>query len=129
MKKGVFTQPGSFATFSIPPGDVGYFFDCVAKLDRFCAAELGYRLIRLCAESILRRSRRFTAAHLLRRTGDWHQWWRPAEELDEAPQVLSGCGQQHLIFNPTQASQPQAVELEDALHMRKLHLDFFALPA
>jgi hypothetical protein len=26
MKKGVFTQPGSFATFSIPPGDVGYFF-------------------------------------------------------------------------------------------------------
>jgi hypothetical protein len=26
MKLGVFTQPGSFATFSIPPGDVGYFF-------------------------------------------------------------------------------------------------------
>jgi hypothetical protein len=33
MKLGVFTQPGSFATFSIPPGDVGYFFDCVAKLE------------------------------------------------------------------------------------------------
>ena len=32
--------------------------DCVAKLDRFCAAELGYRLIRLCAESIWRRFRR-----------------------------------------------------------------------
>jgi hypothetical protein len=50
----------------------------------------------------------FTPAHLLRRTGDRRRRWRrPAEELDEASQVLSGCGQQHLIFNPTRfASSP-----------------------
>ena len=33
----------------------------------------------------------------LRRTGECGRWRRTTEELDEAPQVLSGCGQQHLI--------------------------------
>jgi len=34
-----------------------------------------------------------------------------------------------LAPRPAQASQSQPVELEDSLHMRKLHLDLFALPA
>jgi hypothetical protein len=34
-----------------------------------------------------------TLVDRLRRTGDCRRWGRAAEELDEAPQVLSGCGQ------------------------------------
>src|SRR6476469_4976578 len=34
-----------------------------------------------------------TLVDRLRRTGDCRRWRRAAEELDEAPQVLSGCGQ------------------------------------
>ena len=63
----------------------------------------------------------------LRCTGDCSRWRRTAEELDEAPQVLCGGGQEHLIFSPAQAAQPQPVELKDALHVRKPHLDLFAL--
>ena len=45
------------------------------------------------------------------------------------PQVLSGCGQEHLIFGSAQAAQSQPIELKNALHVRKPHLDLFALPA
>jgi hypothetical protein len=51
-----------------------------------------------------------------------------AEEFDKTPQVLCGRGQQHFVFCPAQASQAKPVELEDALHVRKSHLDLLALP-
>jgi hypothetical protein len=61
----------------------------------------------------------------LRRAGGCGGWRWAAEELDEAAQVLSGCGQEHFIFGSAQAAQPQPVELKDALHVREPHLDFF----
>ena len=60
-------------------------------------------------------------------TGLRRQWRWP--ELDEPPQVLRGRGEQDLVPRAAQASQPKPVEPEDALHMRKSHLDLFALPA
>src|SRR5258708_6777048 len=53
--------------------------------------------------------------------------WGTAEQLDESPQVLRGCGEQHLVPRAAQASQSKAVEPEDALHVRESHLDFLAL--
>ena len=52
-----------------------------------------------------------------------------AEELDQPPQVLRRRSEQHLIPGTTQASQSKPVEPEDALHVRKPHLDLLALPA
>ena len=51
------------------------------------------QLVAFCAESVLRHYRPTRLADRLRRTGDCGRWRRAAEELDEAPQVLSGCGQ------------------------------------
>jgi len=60
---------------------------CFFHLGRFayCSA--------FSAESVLRHYRPTRLADRLRRTGDCGRWRRAAEELDEAPQVLSGCGQ------------------------------------
>ena len=51
------------------------------------------QLVAFSAESVLRHYRPTRLADRLRRTGDCGRWRRAAEELDEAPQVLSGCGQ------------------------------------
>src|SRR5215469_3332018 len=64
----------------------------------------------------------------LRRTSR-RQWWRTANELDEPPQVLRGCGEQHLVSCAAQASQSKPVQPENALHMRKSHLDLLAFAA
>src|SRR6266498_2695196 len=53
--------------------------------------------------------------------------WGTAEEVNEPPQVLRGCGEQHLVPRAAQASQSKPVEPEDALHVRKSHLDLLAL--
>src|SRR6516164_7453596 len=65
----------------------------------------------------------------LRRTSRRRQWWRTANELDEPPQVLRGCGEQHLVSRAAQASQSKPVQPENALHMRKSHLDLLAFAA
>ena len=83
------------------------------------------QLVAFSAGSVLRHYRPTRLVDRLRRTGDCRRWRRAAEELDEAPQVLSGCGQD-LIFSPAQASQSKSVELEDSLHVSKTHLDLFA---
>ena len=51
------------------------------------------QLVAFSADSVLRHYRPTSLADRLRRTGDCGRWRRAAEELDEAPQVLSGCGQ------------------------------------
>ena len=51
------------------------------------------QLVAFSAGSVLRHYRPTRLADRLRRTGDCGRWRRAAEELDEAPQVLSGCGQ------------------------------------
>src|SRR6516164_11581252 len=51
----------------------------------------------------------------LRRTSRRRQWWRTANELDEPPQVLRGCGEQHLVSRAAQASQSKPVQPENAL--------------
>src|SRR6516162_9454304 len=54
---------------------------------------------------------------------------RTAEKLSKPPQVLCSCGKQHFILGAAQATQPKPVELQDALHMSKPHLDLLALAA
>ncbi len=56
---------------------------------------------------------------------DWR--WGTAEDLNEPPQVLRGCGEQHFVPRAAQASQSKPVEPENALHMRKSHLNLLAL--
>ena len=51
------------------------------------------QLVAFSAGSVLRHYRPTRLVDRLRRTGDCRRWRRAAEELDEAPQVLSGCGQ------------------------------------
>jgi hypothetical protein len=58
-----------------------------------------------------------------------HRWRRTAEKLSKPPQVLCSCGEQHFILGAAQATQPKPVELQDALHMSKPHLDLLALAA
>ena len=67
--------------------------------------------------------------HQLRRTGSRRDWRRTAEELDETPQVLRGCSEQHLVLYSAQAAQPKSIELQDALHVGKSHLDLLAFAA
>ena len=50
--------------------------------------------------------RRHLLTRQLRRTGSRGDWRRTAEELDETPQVLRGCSEQHLILYSAQAAQP-----------------------
>ena len=63
----------------------------------------------------------------LQRASDCDRRWGTAEEVNEPPQVLRGCGEQHLVPRAAQASQSKPVEPEDALHVRKSHLDLLAL--
>jgi hypothetical protein len=67
-----------------------------------------------------------TSAPRLRRTGSRRDWRRTAEELDETPQVLRGCSEQHLVLYSAQAAQPKSIELQDALHVREPHFYFLA---
>ena len=73
--------------------------------------------------------RRHLLTHQLRRTGSRRDWRRTAEELDETPQVLRSCSEQHLILYSAQAAQPKSIELQDALHVGKSHLDLLAFAA
>ena len=74
----------------------------------------------------LRHRRNQCLTHQLCWTGR-RRWRRTVEKLDEPPQILRGCGEQDLISRAGQASQSKPVEPEDALHMRKSHLDLLAL--
>src|SRR5580704_1575258 len=73
--------------------------------------------------------RRHLLTHQLRRTGSRRDWRRTAEELDETPQVLRGRSEQHLVLYSAQAAQPKSIELQNALHVGKSHLDLLAFAA
>ena len=65
----------------------------------------------------------------LRSAGGWrHRRWS-SDILGELSQVLGGGDEQNLVAGAAQAPQPQPVELQDALHVGKQHLDFLALSA
>ena len=57
------------------------------------------------------------------------RWRGTTEKLGEPPQVLRGCCKQYFVSDATQAPEPEPVEPENALHMRKSHLNFLALAA
>ena len=57
------------------------------------------------------------------------RWRGTAEELGEPPQVLRSCREQHFVPDAAQAPQPEPVEPENALHVRKSHLNLLALAA
>jgi hypothetical protein len=61
----------------------------------------------------------------LRRTS-CRQWRWIAQELSETAQVLRGRGEQHFVPGAAQAPQSKPVKLQDALHMRKSHLNLLA---
>jgi hypothetical protein len=63
----------------------------------------------------------------LRCAGSCERWWGTAKQLDEAPEVLRGCCEQHLVPCAAQASPSKPAEPMDALHVRKSHLDLLAL--
>jgi hypothetical protein len=65
--------------------------ECVAKLGYFCGLA-GLSVGQLVAFSAVPFDGRQIRLAGLRGTGDYRRWRRAAEELDEAPQVLSGCG-------------------------------------
>src|SRR5262249_12467129 len=65
----------------------------------------------------------------LREANGGHRWRRTAEQLSKPPQVLCSCGEYAFIVSAAQATQPKPVELQDALHMSKPHLDLLALVA
>ena len=75
-------------TYCAADADGRFSEDCVAKPGCFFAARPDLSIGQLVA--FYRHTR---LADRLRRTGDCGRWWRAAEELGEAPQVLSGCGQ------------------------------------
>src|SRR5262244_957345 len=52
----------------------------------------------------------------LREANGGHRWRRTAEKLSKPPQVLCRCGVQHFILGAALATQPEPVELLDALH-------------
>ena len=64
----------------------------------------------------------------IRSTAWRHRWW-PSDILSELSQVLSGGDEQNLVAGAAQAPQPEPVELQDALHVGKQHLDLLALSA
>jgi len=51
---------------------------------------------------------------------------RPRDVLRQLAQVLGGGGEQDFVAGAAQAAQPEAVELEDALHVGEGHLDLLA---
>ena len=65
----------------------------------------------------------------LRKAGLCQRWRGTAEKPSEPPEVLRGCCQQHFVPDAAQAPQPETVEPENALHVRKSHLNLLALAA
>jgi hypothetical protein len=53
--------------------------------------------------------------------------WRSGNQRCKSPQVLSDGGQNKLILGASWATQSKPTELQDALHVRKPHLDLLAL--
>ena len=53
-------------------------------------------------------------------------WRASRDQLGQAAQILYSGGQGELVFGAAEASEPQAIELEDALQMREQHLDLLA---
>lgn len=51
------------------------------------------------------------------------------EKFGEPPQVLRGCCKQYFVPDAAQAPQAEPVEPENALHVRKSHLNLLALAA
>lgn len=68
-------------------------------------------------------------ARRLHEAGRCQRWRGTAEKPGEPPEVLRGCCQQHFVPDAAQAPQPETVEPENALHVRKSHLNLLALPA
>ena len=53
-------------------------------------------------------------------------WW-PSDQRCEPPQVLGDGGQNELILGASWTAQSKPAELQDALEVRKPHLDLLAL--
>ena len=86
-------------------------------------------LSRTPVEGVSGSTRRHRHLTRLRRASSYDRRWGTAEELNEPPQVLRGCGEQHLVPRAAQASQSKPVKPENALHMCKSHLHLFAFAA
>ncbi len=59
----------------------------------------------------------------------WVQWRCGSGIFDELSEVLGGCGEEDLVAGAREASEPEAVELEDAFHVGEGHFDLLPLAA
>jgi hypothetical protein len=48
------------------------------------------------------------------------------DQLGELSKVLSGGGEEELVFCPGRTAQPQTSQADDAFEVREQHLDLFA---
>src|SRR6478609_5159830 len=64
---------------------------------------------------------------MLRRANRYPGWWDATDKLGEPSKVLCSCREQNFVSDVAQAPQPEPVEPENALHVRKSHLNLLAL--
>ena len=53
--------------------------------------------------------------------------WRMNYQLGQLAKVLCGCGQRKFVVRAGWTAQPEAIQLQDALQMRKQDLDLFSV--
>ena len=109
--------------------NVSYQSDSVAKLRCIFGRGSSFFSVLVRLRSLQLRSMGIEPLEYLGPASSYARRWSAAEEFNEASQVLCGCGKQHLVPGAGQASQPEPIKPEDALHMRKTHLDFLAVSA
>ncbi len=91
--------------------------DSVAKLGCICQRSSSVSFCRALSRSPVEGAAASTHQHQrltqrLQRASDCDRRWGTAEEVNEPPQVLRGCGEQHLVPRAAQASQSKPVEPE-----------------
>ncbi len=108
---------GSNPVFRVFPQHVRLGADSVAKLGCICQRSSSVSFCRALSRSPVEGAAASTHQHQrltqrLQRASDCDRRWGTAEEVNEPPQVLRGCGEQHLVPRAAQASQSKPVEPE-----------------
>ena len=77
---------------------------------------------------MIRRPRRSLRNSTLRDAQSLSGWWS-SDQRCEPPQVLGNGSQNELILGASWTAQSKPAELQDALEVRKPHLDLLSLTA
>ena len=129
---GMMSPIGTKVTSQLYSATSAFRGDCVVKLGRICrrgfSVSFDAALFVPASEAAAAARPQLQMMRQLRRTS-CRQWRWMAQELGETAQVLRGRGEQHFVPGAAQAPQSKPVKPQDALHMRKSHLDLLALAA